>query len=357
MTFQLPFAGMPNTILPARRTRAQVDSHQERRGAASVKPSRRIARFDRRKVRRLTLRRRKTVVTGFRHVIRRLFEPPIGALSYGLSSAARPWRTPVPTGVSKMTSIRRIVAFAAAAYFAGLPAQAADRTVQLQSPPAVAKEAAAMPMIVNPSDDAERRINGALKRLDANLGKAIRDCKGQNGGHGDWVRKVEPTMRGPGYLSYVIRDTSYCGGAYPSSGTMAIVYDLRTGAPVDWTRLLPPKLTGHVALAAGMDGTKMVTLAAPRLYSLYLSGYDRATREPGNDIAADDQVACKEAVQTDDPPAMMVWLDAKAGGLAIQFDLPHAAQACAVPVVIPAAVLRAEGANAAMLEAIGAGSH
>ena len=128
-----------------------------------------------------------------------------------------------------MRSVRSILAVAAAGFLPVLPATAAGSTLQLQSPPPVAKEAVAMPLIANPSDDAERRINAALKRLDANLRKAIRDCKGHDGSPGDWVRKVEPTMRGPGYLSYVIRDMSFCGGAYPPSGTMAIVYDLETG--------------------------------------------------------------------------------------------------------------------------------
>lgn len=66
-----------------------------------------------------------------------------------------------------MTSVRRSAAFAAAAFFSGLSAQAADRKVQLQSPPPIAKEA----VIADPSDDAERQINAALKRLDANLRK------------------------------------------------------------------------------------------------------------------------------------------------------------------------------------------
>jgi len=74
----------------------------------------------------------------------------------------------------------------------------------------------------------------------------------------------------------------------------------------------------------------------------------------GNDIPAEDLANCKEAVQETDDPPMMVWLDAKSGGIAIQFDLPHAVQACTVPVVIPLAVLRADGANAALLDAIDA---
>jgi hypothetical protein len=240
------------------------------------------------------------------------------------------------------------------ALFLAQPAGAFDRPLQLLNPPPVAKDAASMPLIADPSDAAQKRINDALKRLDANLRKAIQSCKGEDGAPGEWVRKVEPTMQGPRYLSYVIRDMSFCGGPYPPSGTMSIVYDLETGTPVDWTRLLPPSMTGKIALTEGMDGTKMVTLASPRLFSLYLSGYDRAIRMPGSDIAAEDLAGCKAAVRDEADPPMMVWLDAKSGGLAVQFDLVHAVQVCAVPVVIPVAVLRADGVNALLLDAIAA---
>ena len=158
-----------------------------------------------------------------------------------------------------MMSVRSILAIAVG-FLSTLPACAAVSTLQLQSPPPVGKKAVAMPLIANPSDDAERRINVALKRLDANLRKAIRDGKGNDNGPGGWVRKVEPTMKGPGYLSFVITDTSFCGGPYPSIGTMSIVYDLRTGTPVDWAQLLPPLLTGQIALTVETDGTRMATL-------------------------------------------------------------------------------------------------
>jgi hypothetical protein len=75
---------------------------------------------------------------------------------------------------------------------------------------------------------------------------------------------------------------------------------------------------------------------------------------PGNDIAAEDLATCREAVQDETNPPMMVWLDAKSGGLAVQFDLRHAVQVCALPVVIPVEVLRANGVNAALLDAIAA---
>ena len=51
---------------------------------------------------------------------------------------------------------------------------------------------------------------------------------------------------------------------------------------------------------------------------------------------------------------MMAWRDAKAGGLTVQFDLPHVVQACADPVVIPAAALEAEGAKPVLLDALAA---
>ena len=161
-------------------------------------------------------------------------------------------------------------------------------------------------------------------------------------------------MRGPGFISYVITDNVDCGGVHPSAATMSIVYDLHTGAPVDWTRLLPRSLTGTVQVTARVDGTKMVTLAAKRLYALFLTSYDR-------DHARPDDAECRDAVRntgTDGPPEMMAWLDGKQGGLAVQFDLPHAMQACADPAVIPLATLRAEGAQPALLEALeAAGPH
>ena len=103
------------------------------------------------------------------------------------SKAWRRFRLPPQTNrahgarrmANNLSSVCRIVPFAAAALLFAPAARASDRTLQLLDPPPVAKEAAAMPLIAGPSDEAERRINAALKRLDLNLGKAIRACKGQ----------------------------------------------------------------------------------------------------------------------------------------------------------------------------------
>ena len=142
-----------------------------------------------------------------------------------------------------------------------------------------------MPRIIAPVDAAETRINAAVRRLDATVSKAADACKGLDGKPGDWERAIDVPMRGPGYLSYVITDNLSCGGAHPDAATMLIVYDLRSGAPVDWTRLLPPSLTGTVAREQGADGTRMVTLVSKRLFALYLEGYRAGS--------ADSQVECR----------------------------------------------------------------
>jgi hypothetical protein len=239
------------------------------------------------------------------------------------------------------------VTFALGFFLVGATGWAADRHVHFRVPPAV-RGIASMPQIIDPADDAENRINAAVSRLDVTVRKAAKDCKLFDGKPGYWDRTIDVPMRGPGYISFVITDETNCGGAYPSVSTMSIVYDLRTGTPIDWTQLLPAALTGTLALQEGADGTKMVTLASQRLFELYLAGY-RAANGP----AADPD--CGQVIEDSDasgPPAMMAWLDARTGGLAVQFDLIHALQACAKSIVIPLSTLGAEGAQNDLVDAV-----
>ena len=225
-------------------------------------------------------------------------------------------------------------------------AHGADRVVTMKKMPPVVPGVEAFPEIAAPQDDAERAVNAAVGRLDLKVRAAAKDCKTQ-AAHAEWQRTVETTMAGPHFVSYEISDEMDCGGAHPDSGTSAIVYDLTTGKPVDWTKWLPPGLTGTVALADEGDGTKMVTLASKRLYALYLAGYPK-------DQDADCKAAVKDEGTDSGAPAMTVWLDAKGDGLAMIFDLPHAVAACEEVVTIPTAALRKEGANAALADAIDA---
>jgi hypothetical protein len=223
-------------------------------------------------------------------------------------------------------------------------AAAAERAVRLVTPAPLRKDLDAMPQIADPVDDAERRINTALKRLDQNVQKAVKQCK-----KADWTRTVDAPMTGPVFLSLTVSDQIFCADdAHPNYELYSIVYDLATGRPVDWARLLPASLVGKQVLQEQDDGTKIVTLTSKRLFDLYKEGYtaDGAT--------GDDLEECKQTVNdvtADGPPEMMVWLDAKEGGLAAQMDLPAGNGPCLQAVVISAATLRQEGASADLLKA------
>lgn len=145
-----------------------------------------------------------------------------------------------------------------------------------------------MPPIASPADGAETAINGALRRLDAKGRTAAADCRQRGGKHGSWERNVDASMRGPRFLTYRVTDNVYCGGAHPNVSYWSIVYDLVSGAPIDWSSLLPPSLTGKVALAEQADGTKIVTLASKRLHALYLERYRPKTGDPKVDGADDE---------------------------------------------------------------------
>lgn len=209
---------------------------------------------------------------------------------------------------------------------------------------------AAFPEIAAPATPEQRRINSDLARLDRRARTAARECLAGARGRGEWSRQVDVTMRGPEFLSFEVTDDTDCGGAHPSQGHFAIVYDLASGAPVDWTRLLPRSLTGKLDLLAGADGVRTVTLASPRLSQLYAKGYDRGSQDDPQD-AKDCREAITQAL-AGGPVPMSAWLDAAEGGLALQFDLGHAEEACADPVTAPAAVLKREGASPRLVAAL-----
>ncbi len=227
-------------------------------------------------------------------------------------------------------------------------AQGADRAVKLKAPADVADGIAAMPRIVGPTDAAEARINKALDSLDANAVRGLKTCKAPDGTPGGDSRNVTAPMRGPGFLSLVIADSAACGGPHPNNGTVAIVYDLTAGTPVDWAKLLPAALVGKQALAENWDGERFVTLTSARLLALFKRFYRRGDGDQADCLRAiDDEIASG-------PPQMSAWPDAKGEGLALQFDLPYAVQDCAVPAIIPAAELKRLGASPKLLRALAA---
>jgi hypothetical protein len=239
------------------------------------------------------------------------------------------------------------------AAFAGLlaiaaPAIAADAPVQLKPSPPIADGVPAFPRVVAaPDDKAAARINNALAKLDALTRQAMKECRDnvQSPTDFDFERTVTVTMRGPHYLSFYVGGSQDCGGAHPDTGTSAFVYDLTTGSPVNWQRLLPKSMVQGTSLDTDINGATIAFVTSKTLQSLWLKA------ESATDPIDPD---CQDS-DNDPKLTLALYPDAKAGGLAAEpGDFPHVIQACADTNVIPTATLRPLGVDAGLLDAIDA---
>ncbi len=253
----------------------------------------------------------------------------------------------------------RAIALAAGLSLDTQPAAAQDM-LRLLPQPAVARGVAAFPRLPSGAPQAGR-INQALAAADARARRAARACRDEAAGSASgadaggrqgqgWTRRITVAMRGPRYLALVTDDDADCGGLYPNAGRVALVYDLRTGTPPDWSRLLPRSLAGTASVETAMDGTPVGMIGSETLKSLYLTAARAAAGkvDPG----------CEEALRQLAGP-FTLWPDmgrgGKPGGLVLlPAPLPHASAACGVPVLIGMATLRQLGVQQDMLDAIDA---
>lgn len=231
---------------------------------------------------------------------------------------------------------------------AGSARSAPPDAARLVAGPALGAGLMAFPRIAAPDGAASQRINKALSAADDRLRAAAKDCDaGASGPAADqkdagWQRSVTAAMRGPGYLALVASDDLFCGGAHPDTDSFALAYDLGTGAPLNWERLLPKTLAGKASLDTAADGTRLGVMASPALTALYLK-----LSKPDAD--------CGPALR-DTELQFMLWPDAAREGVAMEpSGLPHVIAACGTDAVIPLATLRSLGVEPALLDAIAAG--
>jgi hypothetical protein len=227
-----------------------------------------------------------------------------------------------------VSSLRALAAAAALALAAAAPA------IRLSTP-----GKGELPRILAPSTAATSRINGALAVLDRRWAAYARDCRA-GGRDNEATRAVEVAMAGPQFLSVVAHDDESCGGAHPDTSRTALVYDLDTGRPVDWRRLLGPRLVASTSTDSVIDGTRIGMVSSPELQALYL----KAAR-PSKD--------CEDVV-SDPDLSFQVWLDAKKASVVIEPQLPHVVAACGELGAIGIAALRREGADPSLLAALSA---
>lgn len=216
----------------------------------------------------------------------------------------------------------------------------ADETpavVVLKAVPPLHKSIAAFPQIAAPdSDGAAKRINLALAQLDKKFLEAAAGCGKYNA-----QRQVETTLAGARFLSLVTRDSWFCG-AYPDDDRLAMVFDLKSGRPVNWPALLPKSLSIVGTSDSYFDGTKIGMIGSKKLAKLY------------RDVVKSNPSAeeCDSLLEMSDL-TFQAWPDAAAGGIALHpSDLPHASKVCAITAVVSTATLRRMGADTALLDDI-----
>jgi hypothetical protein len=203
-----------------------------------------------------------------------------------------------------------------------------------------------LPRIASPATPAAAKINAALATLDRRWGGYVRGCRA-GGKDNEASRTAAVTMTGPRFLSIVASDEESCGGAHPDNSTLALVYDLTTGRPVDWRQLLGPRLVTATRTDTVIDGTRSGFAKSPELSQLYL----RALRKsPDYDPAWWKE--CQETL-TDEQLEFVLWPDARKHGLVAEPQVVHAVAPCAEDVAIPAAELRQAGASADLVAAMG----
>jgi len=205
----------------------------------------------------------------------------------------------------------------------------ADGPVRLRPGRSPSRGVQAMPRVMAGATTAVRvRVNAALAAADARVRAAVGKCLLPDAASAgltlDWTRHVSVTQTGPRWLAILASDEAWCGGPHPSAGVFALVFDLRTGRPPDWTRLLlPPSLTGDAVVETAADGTPVGLVSSAALL------------QRAKDAAEPECAGVLDA----DSGRFMLW-PATGQLTAVVFGLPHAEAACADELALSQAELR-----------------
>jgi hypothetical protein len=209
--------------------------------------------------------------------------------------------------------------------------------VELKPSAPIARHIAAFPHVVGGArGSAAARINRTLQSAEQGVG-----CSGK----GDWTRSILVTMRGPHYLGLLAHDDWYCGGAYPDTSATAMVFNLDTGAPIDWPTLFSPGVIEAATTDPGSGGSEPIRVSSAALWQLYAEAVaaDGVNRDP----------ECRQVLVDQSGTGLMLWPDAAADGLGLQpSDFPHVIKACGPPETLDASQLHKLGASAVLLDAI-----
>ncbi len=228
------------------------------------------------------------------------------------------------------------------------PASAASAPPTLRKTPDFAKDAEAYPTLVG-ATKAIAKINRILRGANARQRSDMKDCLRDSPQDGYWwEQSVDAPLLGAHFVSFWAHGNMSCGGAHPNLIDEVFVFDLSSGEPVDWRRLLPAQLRGEPGRASDGTASPPEEIASPALTALFIAESEK------EGVGAD----CKEAFAEQDMD-FAFWPDAKAKGLAMRaVNLLHWAEGpCSGPVTIPLATLKRLGFDAPLVQDIETGRY
>ena len=147
--------------------------------------------------------------------------------------------------------------------------------VKLLRPKKLSKTADALPRIANPNP-AGVKINHSFDLLDQKAGGLAHSCQGlsEEGDEMFYNRSVDITSQGPLFVSVDLTEDIGCGGVHPYINLFTLTYDLRTGEPVRWAKLLTKVHVEEVSVNPGnMQPFPTFGVSSLQLEKLYIAGW------------------------------------------------------------------------------------
>ncbi|WP_349683947.1 hypothetical protein [Brevundimonas aurifodinae] len=221
------------------------------------------------------------------------------------------------------------------------------RAVILEARPGLGTDVEALPRLAGDTPEIAR-INAELDRLDAAAVQSAADCveMAGEGPGGGWSRSITQPMTGPGFVTLREHLDVYCGGAYPSTSQTAVTYDLAKGQRIDWPAALP-----GLNLVLGMF-EDMPADYVPLVRSAALGAWFSRRMLANPDAEWVEQCRSFFDAEAMAEQGFNIWADAENGGVSVQPELPHVAQACAERATLTPVELQSFSADAGLIAAI-----
>lgn len=210
-------------------------------------------------------------------------------------------------------------------------------TIKLLQLKKLSKTADALPRIAKPNP-AGVKINHFFALIDQRARGSVHSCRGlsEEGDEMFYNRSVDVTSRGPLFVSVDVTEEIGCGGVHPYVHIFTLTYDLHTGAPVHWAKLLTKVHVEEVEVNPGnMLPVEIFGISSLPLQKLYSAGW----KDDGPCRLEDVVDPSGENVTT----FLLSPAPRRQGLSLLPADLASVVSTCALPVVLGRSAMDALG--------------